>query len=279
MRLGGPRDPILLDATLLGGQSFRWTRVGEEYRGVVAGEAWVARPGRARGAIAVEGASSKRAVGRYFRMSDDYAAALDRIAEDAFLAPAVDAYRGLRVLRQEPWEALAAFIASANNNVKRITLIVERLAAAAGERRDGPWGPYHAFPTPRAVADLGEHGLRKVGLGYRAPFLAAAAERVASGRLSLARLRRRGIGEVREALLDVPGVGPKVAECVALFALDKTDAFPVDRWISRVVSIAYHDRKPVKDRDVAAFARERWGADAGLAQQLLFHAARMRKLR
>lgn len=279
MRLGGSREPILLDATLLGGQSFRWTRVGDEYRGVVAGEAWIARPGRARGAIAVEGASSKRAVGRYFRLGDDYAAALDRLSSDAFLAPAVEAYRGLRVLRQEPWEALAAFIASANNNVKRIALIVERLAAAAGEPREGPWGPFHAFPTPRAVADLGEAGLRKVGLGYRAPFLAAAADRVASRRLALDRLRRRPLHEVRAALLEIPGVGPKVAECVALFALDKAEAFPVDRWISRVVSIAYHDREPVKDRDVAAFAREKWGADAGLAQQLLFHAARMRKMR
>ncbi len=212
---------------------------------------------------------------RYLGATPEDDAARGRLRADPVLAPALAAHEGLRILRQEPWETTAAFLVSANNNVLRIEGILRALARR-GDALGSPWGERHAFPDAATVARLPESRLRALGLGYRAPFLRATARLVASGDVDLDSLVGAPLPEVREALLALPGVGPKVADCIALFALEAGGAFPVDRWVLRAVSEAFFAGREVKPREAEAFARARWGDDAGLAQQFLFHAVRTR---
>ena len=263
MRLRGAVD---LEHSLLGGQAFRWERDGEAFVGVVEGRA--ARLAPAHGGVEV--ADDADAVARYLRLEPDDQARRARLTRDPALAPAMRALPGLRLLRQDPWETTVAFITSANNNVLRIEGIVRAIAQR--------WGTpvemgQRAFPPPATLAAARESSLRAVGLGYRAPFVREAARMVARGDAALR--RGRPLEETREELLRLPGVGPKVADCVALFSLDCDDAFPIDRWMLRAVAdVAGQQLSP---RDAQTWARDRWGRDAGLAQQYLFHAVRMRE--
>lgn len=268
MRLPGPVD---LPGTLQGGQAFRWTRDGDAFVGPL-GRRLVRLAPLPGGDVEADGAPLAE-LARYFRLEPEDAARRARLARDPALAPALAAAPGLRLLRQDPWEATVAFVTSANNNVLRIEGILRRVAARWGE----PLGGGHfAFPEPERLARARESTLRAAGLGYRAPFVRATARMVASGDVELEALRGRPLAEAREALLRLPGVGPKVADCIALFALDVDEAFPVDRWIARAVGELFLGGREPSPREAEAFARERWGADAGLAQQLLFHAVRTR---
>jgi len=267
-------EPVLLAPTLLGGQSFRFRAIGDAFAGVVEGDLWTLAT--APGGLAWTSARrrGRARLARYLGLDGSYPAALERLSQDPVLAPVVARHAGLRVLRQEPWETLVAFVTSANNHVPRIEGILARLAEAAGEPRDDGEVPYHAFPDADAVARLGERRLVSLGFGYRAPYVRATARAVARGDCDLEALREASCGEAREALLALPGVGPKVADCVALFGLGHGEAFPVDRWIARAVADRFFEAGEAP-RDLKAFALARWGSDAGLAQQFLFHAARV----
>lgn len=279
-RLEGPLDP---DACLLGGQTFAWRRLGRDgdgppvYEGIVGDRLVRVRPSAepSGGDVLVEGLPEADAR-RLFRADEDHAALRQRLAADPALAPLVARWPGLRVVRVDPWEALVSFILSQNSHVARITRNLQDLAAAMGDPvGSGAKGrPLHAVPSPEGIVEAGEARLRALGTGYRAPYLVAAATRVASGDLPLDDLRGADHDEARRALLEVPGVGPKVADCVLLFGLDDTSAFPVDRWVARSLSARYPDA-PDRPDDWRAFARDRFGDDAGHAQQFLFHDGRM----
>lgn len=275
MRLAGPVD---LPATLQGGQAFRWRLVDGSWRGVVGRRAVELRAGRA-GAVNAQAWPRATAtfLAGYLGLGPAEDARRARLADDPALSAAALAHPGLRILRQDPWETTAAFITSANNNVLRIEGILERLASDHGDPlKDAPW-PAHAFPDARTIARATEASLRAAGLGYRAPFLRDAARMVAKGEVDLDALRGEPLDRQRAALVRLPGVGPKVADCIALFSLDATGAFPIDRWVLRAMETAFPRLAGARPRDVEAFARERWGDDAGFAQQLLFHAVRLQE--
>lgn len=264
VRLHAPLD---LASTLHGGQAFRWRREGGAWQGVLGARVVELRPTSDGLGIDTKGAT-RRALESYFRLEPADAARRARLAKDPYLGPTVAANPGLRLLRQEPWEATAAFLTSANNNVLRIEGILQRVAERWGTPLEGA---HHAFPDAETLGRAREQDLRAVGLGYRAPFLRETARLVAKGDVALE--RGAPLEDAREELQKLPGVGPKVADCIALFALDCDDAFPIDRWILRAVAqVAGRELAP---REAAAFARDRWGGDAGLAQQFLFHAVRL----
>jgi N-glycosylase/DNA lyase len=270
--------PLDLAATLDGGQAFRWRRDGEWWHGVIGGN--VVRLRQIPGGLALE--SAPEAPGhlapllrRYFRLDDDFMEVQRLISQDARVAAAVSQHPGLRLLRQDPWECLAAFILSANSNILRISKTVEALAERYGQRVRLGRLIRHIFPSPKVVARAGEAGLRALGLGFRAPYLAATAEAVASGRIALERLREVPYEEARVALMALPGVGEKVADCVLLFSLDKLEAFPVDRWVRRALRDWYPECRHLPDRRLGQWARQHFGPLAGYAQQYLFHRRRL----
>lgn len=290
--------PIHLEACLLGGQSFVWERVNGSYEGVV-GDRFVRirRPpdlpaalpadppadpsADASDAALVEGLSPS-AARQLFRADQDLAAVRRRLSRHGALSARLGRWPGLRVLRTDPWTTLVSFILSQNSHVARITRNLGDLSAALGEPVQGGTAPRpgagrrHALPRPAALVEAGEGALRKLGVGYRAPYLVEAARMVDEGRLDLDRLAEADHDAAREALLQVPGVGPKVAACVQLFGLDQPSAFPVDRWVARALRRDLPEA-PARDDRLEAFARQRYGGDAGHAQQVLFHDERTRE--
>lgn len=207
---------------------------------------------------------------RYFDMETDYQKLVADIPRDEFLQASLRYGRGLRILRQPPFETLITFILSANNNVGRIRGLVEKLCGAYG----APIGDgRYDFPTVGALASASEEEFRALGAGYRATYLLSAARAVAEG-FDLYALKSMEYSEAKKTLQKIPGVGPKVADCVLLFSLDHRCAFVQDVWIRRVMRDVYALRS---ESEAANFARARFGECGGIVQQYLFHYVRNMK--
>lgn len=246
------------------GQCFRWNADAEgKYRGVASGKAAVvwAEAGRTY----IECAAGDIYFWRdYLDMETDYAEARRSIEVCDYLRECAAYGEGIRILRQDKWEALCSFIISQCNNIPRIKGIVEKLCSLYGEPVEAPWGEARAFPTAERVADLSEEALAPLRSGYRAPYILAAARAVADGDIDLDATALLPCGEARAELKKLNGVGDKVANCVVLFGLHQLDAFPVDVWIKRALA----SNMP------KGFDPSSLGKYAGLAQQYMFFHAR-----
>jgi N-glycosylase/DNA lyase len=207
----------------------------------------------------------------YFRLDDDLEAIRDHIA-DPSVRGAFDAYPGLRLLRQEPWETLISFVISQVSNVPRISRTVDSLAMHYGDHLGD--GMSNSFPLPEQLALADENALRLLGLGYRAPHIVHISNAVNDGQLFLEPLRYMPFEEARASLMELPGVGPKVADCTLLFSLDHLEAFPVDRWVIRAVEEWFDVRAGWSQEAIGEWARQRFGRYAGYAGQYLFHSRR-----
>lgn len=264
--------PLDLELTFSCGQAFRWVRVDGAWSGVI-GRAEVLAQRDGAGALLVEVRGEdpgRETLRRYLRLDEDPNVHLEH-AEELRSLPGFLPLLGLRLLRQDPWEALASFICSAAANIRKITTCVEGLAGAWGDPIQG--SVRSAFPPPEAVARVREADLRELGLGFRAPYLLATARKIAVGRgWSWERLRSGPIEEARARLVALPGVGPKIADCVLLFGLDRLEAYPVDRWIRRA-TLELSSRQRARDDELSDWAR-RLGPSRGYLQQILFHLRR-----
>ncbi len=263
--------PIDLDLTFSCGQAFRWTRDEGAWRGIVGGadlEVTLLDP--ARVLISVLGADpGPEALVRYFGLDQDPLRHLEH-AEELRALPGILPLFGLRLLEQDPWETLASFISSAASNIQKISRSVEAMAERWGEPIAG--SPRKAFPGPEALAAVGERRLRSTGLGFRAPYLARSARRVAAPGFSWDALRSAPYKEARAALVELPGVGPKIADCTLLFGLGRLEAYPVDRWIRRA-TLELAARRRAKDEELSRWAA-RFGPGRGYLQQIIFHLRR-----
>jgi N-glycosylase/DNA lyase len=216
---------------------------------------------------------------RYFRLDDDLNHIYAEICQDQRVAGMVARYSGLRILRQEPWEALIAFICSANSNLARIHQNMERMAESFGDPLELDGAVRHTFPTPNQLVEAGEAELRRLGLGFRAPYVDKTTRRVVEGRLDLDYLVRAPYAEAKELLMECPGIGPKIADCIAVFALEKLEAFPIDVWVRRALGEWYFSdqQKTPPDRVLLEWAHGYFGRYAGYSQQYLFHGRRLEK--
>ncbi len=268
-----------LAATLESGQVFRWAPVDDGWEGIVAGR-WVRLQATAGGLIAecCVPQPDWDWLGRWLRVEDDLAAILATFPDDPPLRAAVAAWRELRLLRQEPWECLASFLLSSTKRIAHIRGIVAALCRRFGEPVPVPPGrePGFAFPTATRLAAASETALRACGMGFRAPYLREVARRVAAGEVQPDELARLPMVEARAALMRLPGVGRKIADCVLLFAGGFDAAFPVDVWVLRALRELYFPRRRVPPRRLRAFTETHFGPHAGYAQQYLFHYMRQR---
>ncbi len=259
-----------LEATFACGQAFRWRQAETGAWEGVAGQhrAWVSRTECGIAITPCDEALYEGFWRHYLDLDGDYATWQSTLSQDCVLAPMAACCGGLRILNQPVWECLVSFLLSSNNNVKRITGIVERLCAAYGEDMGG----YRAFPTAEALGLAGEAGIKACGAGYRAAYVARAAQAVMDG-FDLESLPRIGYDAAKEQLMQLHGVGEKVADCVLLFSCGYREAFPVDVWVRRAMNLhfACEGKTP---NDVRRFAFDRFGMLAGLAQQILFHFER-----
>jgi len=252
---------LSLPETLDCGQCFRW-KPDENgvWKGVVRGVLGKIRP--EEDGITFIGASEeefKNIWFDYFDFDRDYDALKADFSANEMINAACEFAPGIRVLRQEPWEAFITFIISQNNNIARIKGIVERLCTAFGEEIEE--GIY-SFPTAERLAKEPTESFAKLGCGYRADYISAASKEVYEQTLDLESLMTAPINEARERLLKVHGVGPKVADCVLLYGLGRVERCPADVWMKRVIA-ALGGEMPHCVTDYA-----------GIAQQFLFHYAR-----
>lgn len=195
----------------------------------------------------------------YFDLDRDYAAICAKLKEDELVRETIDEYYGIRILNQEPWEALVSFVISQQNNIKRIKGIIKRLCDTYGEKICDGW---HAFPTSRTLSKLSVEDFEAIGLGYRAKYVKKLADDVESGVIDLAAIKAMDLDDAKKTLLSIYGVGEKVANCALLFGFQFIRCFPVDVWMKRVLQY-YPDGLP-----------ECFSGYEGIAQQYLFHWAR-----
>lgn len=274
-----PED-LDLDATLTSGQVFRWRR-GDDgvWRGALGRRRVALRAGDDGRAVAwsADGADPEDAVRRFLRLDDcDLPAAAARWGDEPAFAAAWARQSGVRILRQPRTECFFSFLCATAAPIRRIAAMCAALADEAGDDLGDGW---RAFPDPERLARIPERRLRALGLGFRAPRVAAAARRLAAEPDLLDSLPGGDRDAVQEALRPLPGVGPKIADCVALFAFDCDDAVPVDTHIWRLTRTRYAPELAGKTLTPANYDRarqawrERFGAHAGWAQQILFHQA------
>ncbi|MGD1088687.1 MAG: DNA glycosylase [Verrucomicrobiota bacterium] len=266
-----------LAATLDSGQVFRWRERNGSWIGIV-GKNWVRLTQTQNGIWAqTTGPMENWAwLQNFLQTGVDLEAILETFPGDAPMRDAVAACRGLRVLRQDPWECLASFILSSTKQIVQIRQIIALLCEQFGEPIPVPPDEpaVFAFPPPEKIARATETALRACKMGFRAPHLLAAARRIAGEKFNLENLCQLPLAEARGELMKLRGVGGKIADCVLLFACGFHSAFPVDVWVERALRELYFPRRRVTEKKLRHFAATHFGPHAGCAQQYLFHYIR-----
>ena len=199
----------------------------------------------------------------YFDLETDYAGIMDSIdRDDTYLVSAAEYGKGIRILNQDLWEMIISFIVSQQNNIKRIRKCIGSLCEKYGEKRISANGmEYFEFPTPESLAGAALEDLYACGLGYRSRYIHQTADSIYHGEVDLEKLRSMDYDAAKRELLRLCGVGVKVADCVCLFALHQTDAFPKDTHINKVMAAQYPE----------GFPFERYGKNSGILQQYIFY--------
>ncbi len=257
--------PFDLEQTLDCGQCFRWKKnENGSFTGVVSGI--VATVFYENGTLTIESGSDpdEKMWRKYFDLDLDYG----RIKEDLskmhpVLAEASQYAGGIRILSQDPFEALITFIISQNNNIPRIKGIVKRLCENFGEHIESE---YYAFPTAEKLAELTPDDLAAIRAGFRNRYIIDAAQRVHSGEIALEKLRTTEYFEAQKELMKITGVGVKVADCVLLYGLHRLESFPLDVWMKRALNVLF-----------CGYKGDEFGDFGGIAQQYIFHYSRMHK--
>ncbi|NXM94567.1 OGG1 lyase, partial [Sylvia borin] len=302
-----PPAELRLDLVLSSGQSFRWWESSPgAWTGVLEGRVWTLRQdgdrlwytvygeedehkeeeerdGCPAKAAKLDVAETDRILRDYFQLDVGLSALYHGwAAADPLFRKVAKDFPGVRVLRQDPVECLFSFICTSNNNISRITAMIERLCQAFGRRLcclDSR--PFHAFPSLSALtAADAEARLRALGFGYRAKFVSGSARAIAEGlgTEGLCQLRTVPYAEARRVLCALPGVGAKVADCVCLLSLDKAEAVPVDTHVWHIARQRYgmalggKSLTPRAYQEIGDFFRGLWGPRAGWAQAVLFCA-------
>jgi len=280
--------PFNLDFTLSCGQAFRWDKRGEWWYGVVREKVFKIR--QIGNKLEFENADADF-VKDYFGLHDDLPKIFSQITKDKHIKAAVKKFKGLRILRQEPWECLISYICATYKNIPAIRQMLFNISKKLGDKTVFDGLDFYSFPTPAKLAEVNMKELAECGLGYRTRYISETAKMVHTNGFRLEELRKTSYEKARKELLNLPGVGLKAADCVLLFSSGKLEAFPVDVWIKRVITKYYASHFPtefimkisVKSsltnseyERLNLFGRSYFGNYAGYAQEYLYHFERTR---
>ena len=261
------------------GQCFRWDKEDDgSYTGVFKGN--VLNVKKEKDNVIFKGMCNgniKEIVEEYFDLNRDYAKIKRELAKiDENMRISIEYGKGIRILNQDLWETIISFIISANNNIPRIKGIIEKLSKKYGDKIEWNGKQYYTFPSPEQLKDVTVEEYRKLGLGFRDVRLYETTKMVLNKKIDLDEIQNTSdTSVVREKLLELAGVGPKVADCILLFStLKRFDVFPIDVWVRRVMNDLYihnEDENKVSKKQIEKIAEEKFGNLAGLAQQYLFY--------
>ena len=217
-----------------------------------------------------------KVINDYFDFDTDYNKIKKELSNvDEYLKESIEFGSGIRILNQDLWETIISFIISANNNIPRIKGIIERISKKYGNELEWNNEKYYTFPTPKQLSKASVEDLRALGLGFRDKRVYDTTKIILNNEISLKELiEEKDVNILREKLLTLPGVGPKVADCIMLFGLKRFEVFPIDVWVRRVMNDLYiknDDETKVNKREIEKLAMEKYKNLAGLAQQYLFY--------
>jgi N-glycosylase/DNA lyase len=280
--------PFNLDATLCCGQVFRWSKIGSWWYGIAKNKIVKIRQIDAE----LEFSNvNEEFVKDYFGLKDNLHAISTEIGKDDHIRRAIKQFWGLRIIRQDPWECLISYICATYKNIPAINRMLLEISRKFGEPTTLDDMKVFTFPTPKQLAEAPCGDLKDCGLGYRAEYVQETSKRIFEDNFELDQIRQLPYERAKKALCTFPGVGPKVADCVLLFSMGKLEAFPVDRWVKRVIvnhyarylSEALTDKLAVAEglsnseyAELNAFARRYFGEYAGYAQEYLYHYERLK---
>ena len=260
------------------GQCFRWNIQSDgSYTGVFKNN--VLNVKKENNKIIFKGMCSDniiKVINDYFDFDTDYNKIKKELSNvDEYLKESIEFGSGIRILNQDLWETIISFIISANNNIPRIKGIIERISKKYGNELEWNNEKYYTFPTPKQLSKASVEDLRALGLGFRDKRVYDTTKIILNNEISLKELiEEKDVNILREKLLTLPGVGPKVADCIMLFGLKRFEVFPIDVWVRRVMNDLYiknEDETKVNKREIEKLAMEKYKNLAGLAQQYLFY--------
>jgi len=267
---------INLDYSINSGQVFLWEKYGNTWYGI-------------NGSDVVSITDSSNQLRTFskkpmdiFRNGDDSREIFQSITRDKVVKSAVKRFNGLRLLRQDPFQCYISFITSSNSNIQKIRLVLRNLCKKFGTKIRYEEREFFLFPEPNILAKAQKSDLLKCGLGYRTKAVTEAASAVISGRIDFDYLKKTNYQSAKESLLKIFGVGNKIADCIMLFSLEKLDAFPLDRWMIRVLQKYYSDKFPMVNKTITEKTYQslhneivdHFGPYAGYSQQFLFKMER-----
>lgn len=294
------KTPFNLAYTLECGQVFGWVKIGETWCGAISDNIIKIKQDGKGLKFSSNSTENPDILKDYFRLDDDLPKIISEIAKDEHISKAIAAYHGLRLVRQQPWDCLLTYLCSINSNIPTISKMLFSLARRFGKKIDFESEQFHLYPSAQALSQASIEELKTCSLGFRATYIYRTAKRIASTGFDLNCLLGLDYYESKKKLLEkvldektLPGVGPKVADCVLLFSLEKLDAFPIDVWIARVVNKYYrhlfdtefsrriHEKvatgNSLGSKDyyrIAEVMRNYFGRYAGYAQEYLYMAGR-----
>jgi N-glycosylase/DNA lyase len=257
-----------LDHTLSCGQVFRWQK-DDQWTGIINGA--VIRAKQVNNELLIESSLKKDTIIDYFRLDDDIDKIYDSINCDEKIAYLIHKYKGLRLIRQDPWECLVSYICSSNNTIRNISNSIKRMCECFGNEVEK--GIY-SFPEPEVLAEVKLCDMSQCRLGFRSPRVLKVANMVANREFDLDGIKDVSFSQGRQELVKIEGVGNKIADCVLLFGFGKLDSFPVDTHIEQIMERYYGSNfmgaKSKKRDEIAHFARSYFGEFCGYAQEYLY---------
>lgn len=256
------------------GQCFRWSEYKDGSYIGVAGKRAV-RIYKKENDIFIEGAKIDDAFFwiNYLDLERDYKAIKNELSKDRVMCEAINYGYGIRILNQEMFETIISFIISANNRIPMIKRAIENICKTFGDKIEFDGSIYYSFPTTIQLSKANVEDLERCGCGFRAEYIVDTTKEILGGGADLSYIRRMETDDAQRELMKLKGIGPKVADCILLFSMQKYDAFPVDIWVKRVMQYFYL-APDVSLKKIRDFGRDKFKNYAGFAQQYLFYYAR-----
>ena len=265
-----------LKYTLECGQCFRWKYLDGYYVGVIKDRVIKIRQDKDYLYVKSNNMDNIENVVRdYFELDKDYESIEKRIVKvDDYVKEAIKNTSGLRHLNQDFFETIISYIISANNNIPRISKSVNEISKRYGDKIEFEGKEYYLFPTPKQLENVSIEDYRNCGVGFRDKYIYDTVMKINQKQVDLDSMQKMNTSNLRKELLNLMGVGPKVADCILLFSCNREEVFPIDVWVERVMEKLYFNNESTTKKKILEYATSHFGSDAGIIQQHLFYNIR-----